>query len=385
MKFKIKFADQIVGLFILVALAFFVAIVVLIGANQRWFAKDYRFTTTFSSASGVAPGTSITMKGFTVGKIDKISLNEDNEVDAAFHIFDTYYQLVLPNSVLELTISPVGLGSSLLFHPGRPPVDPLTGLPQVDPETGLELPPQPLAEGSYIPSTATPEGQAIMELELADVPVKDDTITRLLANVNPLLENVNKVVVTINRTLTEVNRSLAGQSTGPLGTIVGDIGAATARLPGTMDDVDAIVADVQQRVAGLLDQVSTLLTEVNAVTANLAVTTEAIRDPTGLVPRLLDPKGSIKTFLDDGNALYKKVMSIIAEVESSAASLSGIVDSLNGEMPKIAAMLNETRIAIKQAQEVLEGVRNNPLIRGGVTERTDQASLYGSLREGDFE
>lgn len=385
MKFKIKYMDQIVGLFIIVALVLFGAIVVLVGMNQRWFAKDYRFWTTFSSAAGVSPGTPITMKGFTVGKIDRVTLNANNQVDAQFHIYDTYYPLVIENSVLELTVSPIALGSSLLFHPGLPPVDPATGLPPVDPATQSPVKPQPLGEGSFIPSSSTPEGQVIMELGLADVPVKDDTITRLLANVNPLLENVNKVVVTINRTLTEVNRSLAGQSTGPLGTIVGDIGAATAKLPGTMDQVDLLVADVQARTAGLLDQVAVLLDSVNAVTGNLAATTESMRDPTGLVPKLLDPKGSIKTFLDDGNALYKKVMSIIGEAESSIKSLTGIVSSLNGEMPKIAAMLNETRIAIKQAQEVLEGVRNNPLIRGGVSERVDQSSLYGSLREGDFE
>lgn len=384
MKFKIKYMDQIVGLFIVVALALFALIVILVGMNQRWFAKDYRFHTLFSSAAGVGPGTEITMKGFTVGKIDKLSLNADNMVDAQFHIYDTYYPLVIENSVLELTVSPIGLGSSLLFHPGKPPMDPLTLEPLTDPETGLPLAGVPLEEGSFIPSTATAEGQAILEQELANVPVKDDTITRLLANVNPLIENVNKVIVTVNRTLTEVNRAIAGQSTGPLGAIVGDVQAAAGKLPAAMDGVGGIVADVEARMSGILDQVSGLLGELNAISNNLAATTEALRDPTGLVPKLLDPKGSIATLLDDDNALYKRIMAIMNSTEEAVRSLSGIVTSLNGEMPKIAAMLNETRTAIKQAQDVLEGIRNNPLIKGGVTERTDQTSLYGSMREGEF-
>ncbi|HOX92628.1 MAG TPA: MlaD family protein, partial [Spirochaetales bacterium] len=172
MKFKIKYMDQIVGLFIIIALALFAVIVILVGMNQRWFAKDYRFHTVFSSAAGVAPGTAITMKGFTVGKIDKISLNENNMVDAQFHIYDTYYPLVVANSVLELTVSPIGLGSSLLFHPGKPPVDPLTMQVLTDPETGLALAGVPLAEGSFIPSTASAEGQAILEQELADASLR---------------------------------------------------------------------------------------------------------------------------------------------------------------------------------------------------------------------
>jgi phospholipid/cholesterol/gamma-HCH transport system substrate-binding protein len=372
MKFKIKYADQIVGLFIVIAVVIFALIVILVGANQRWFAKDYRFKTVFQSATGVSPGTSIIMKGFVVGKINRITLNAENAVDADFHIYDTYRNLVREYSILELTVSPIGLGSQLLFHPGR----------------GERL----LEEEEFIPTADSPAGLAIIEQELVEIPPKDDTITRLLANVNPLLENVNRVMVTINRTLTEVNRAIAGQSTGPLGSIVDDVSGAAARLPLTAERVDDIVADVQTRTAGLLDQVSSLLlafqvvtADVGAISNNLAATTEAIRDPTGLVPKLLDPKGSIKTFLDDNDALYKRVMSIVAEVEMSVRSLQGIVTGLNGEMPKISAVLNETRTAIQQAQDVLEGVKNNPLIRGGVPERAYQDSLYGSMREGSFE
>jgi phospholipid/cholesterol/gamma-HCH transport system substrate-binding protein len=78
-------------------------------------------------------------------------------------------------------------------------------------------------------------------------------------------------------------------------------------------------------------------------------------------------------------------MAIVDDVGKSVASLQGIVGGLNSEMPKISAMLNETRTAIQQAQDVLEGVKNNPLIRGGVPERAVQESLYGSMREGSFE
>jgi phospholipid/cholesterol/gamma-HCH transport system substrate-binding protein len=371
MKFKIKFADQIVGLFILVAVVFFAVIVILIGANQRWFAKDYSFVTQFQSATGVAPGTAIFMKGFTIGKIDRITLNEDNGVDAEFHIYDSYYDKVREYSILELTVSPIGLGSQLLFHPG--------------------LGETQLSEGAFIPTADSIEGETLIEQELVLIPPKDDTITRLLANVNPLLENTNKTVVTINRTLTEVNRALAGQSTGPLGNIVTDASAAAAALPGTMEDVDAVIEDVQVQVSelmaqvnGLLVQVSSLLSEFEAIGSNVAATTESIRDPTGLVPKLLDPSGSLKTLLDDDNALYKKILSIVGEADKSVKSLQSIITGLNGEMPKVAAVLNETRTAIQQAQDVLEGVKNNPLIKGGVTERVEQESLYRAMREGSF-
>ncbi len=373
MKFKIKFADQIVGLFIVIALVLFGTIVVMLGLNQRWFAKNYHFKTVFSSSSGIPAGTVIYMKGFPVGKIDKIRLNDDNMVDVDFHIFDTYYPKVLEYSLLELFVSPIGtIGSQLLFHPGL----------------GTER----IEEGSFIYTTASVEGQAIIDQELVSIPPKDDTISRLLSNINPLLESITKTSVAITRTLTEVNRALAGQSSGPLGDIVGNVNKASAQLPGMMGNVDIIVADVQARVASLLDQVASLMTESNGVvtsvgkiTGNLESTTEAIRDPTGLIPKLLDPQGSIKTFLDDDNALYKRVMTIVSEMEKSIKNLQQIVAGLNGEVPKIAPVLNETKVALQRAQDVPEGVKNNPLIRGGVPERLEQNSLYQSMREGSFE
>lgn len=372
MKFKIKYADQIVGLFIIIALVVFGGIIIMLGINQRWFAKNYYFKSVFNSSANIAPGTSIFMKGFQIGKIHRVFLNEENMVDVELYIFDTFYPKVRENSLLELSVSPIGLGSQLLFHPGY----------------GENL----LEEGALIYTTDSIEGQIIIEQELVAMAAKDDTITRLLSNVNPVLENVSRTLVTVNRTLTEVNRALAGQSSGPLGNIVGDISNTTAQLPGTMAKVDDTIADVRLRVATLLDQVELLLGEtqttlgnVSGITGNLEQTTAAIRDPTGLVPRLLDPQGSLKTILDDDDALFKRIMTIMGDVERSVRSIQQIVGSLNSEVPKIASVLNETKLAIEKAQDVLEGVKNNPLIRGGVPERAVQESLFNSMREGSFD
>lgn len=356
MKFKIKFADQIVGLFIIFSLVFLGVIVILLGVNQRWFAKNYYFKTVFVSAGNITEGTPILMKGFQVGKISKIRLNESNTVDVDFYIYDTYYDKVKEYSLLEMSISPIGLGAQLLFLPGK----------------GEKL----LEEGSFINLVDTPEGQAYIEQGLVDVPIKDDTITRLLSNVNPLLENVNKTVITVNRTLTEINRALAGQSTGPLGNIVYDIQHTTQQFPVMVDNVNDIIADVQSRTTQLIDQVNTLIASLNVITGNFQATSESLRDPTGLIPKLLG---------DKNNTLLTKITSITTEIEKSVKNLQNIISSLNTEVPKIAAVLNETRIAIQKAQDVLEGIKNNPLLKGGIPERQEQQSLYQSMREGKVE
>lgn len=365
MKFRIKHADRIVGLFVLAALGLLCAIVILLGANQRWFAKNYEFKSRFSSGTGIPPGTPILMRGFQIGKIKKITLTQENQVDVVFDIYDTYYPKVRQHSLLELSVSPIGLGSQLLFHPGR----------------GEEV----LAEGSYIPSADSPEGQAVIEQDLAEIPPRDDTISRLIAGLNPLLENASRTLVTVNRTLTEVNRALAGQSSGPLGSIVGDVSKAAAELPRAVEGASNLIEDVEGRTGALLTELQGILESVNAVSASLARAAKEMEDPTGLVPKLLDPKGSLKTFLDDNNALYNKVLGMMGDVERSIKSLREIMGSLNSEMPKIASLLEEGKTTLQKTQDVLEGLKNNPLLRKGIPERQEQQSLYRSMREGDFQ
>ena len=353
MRFRIKHADKIVGLFVIIAALFLAVGIILLGANQRWFSKDIRFTTRLASAAGASPGTAIMMRGFQVGKVTKVSLNAANQVDAEFVIYDDYYPKVRIDSLLEIVTSPIGLGTQLLFDPGK----------------GDSLMPA----GSFIPLADSDEGRDLIEQGLVDIPQKDDTITRLLAGINPLIENANRTVVTINRTLTEINRALAGQSSGPLGSIV-------TKASDAVSNADGMIADVSSQATQLVSKANGLVDSVDVIAKNLEATTAAIRDPTGLIPRLLDAKGSLKTFLDDKNALYDSVDGSVVELQKTLKNIQDISASLNGQMPSIALTIDEGRAAIKQAQDVLIGLKNNPLLKGGIPEHPERQPLSQSMR-----
>ncbi len=351
MKFRIRHAEKLVGLFIVVAALALAAGVMFLGANQRWFAKDIRFETRFSSASGAQAGAAIMLRGFQVGKVVKVALNDENEVDGAFVIFEQYESKARRNSVLELVTNPLGLGGAqLLFHPGKS-------------EDLLE-------EGGFVPLADSPEGLDLLDQGLVELPLKDDTISRLIAGINPFIENANRTIVTINRTLTEVNRALAGQSSGPAGKIVSELSSAASRA-------DAMIANLSRQSEELLDS-------VNAIARNIESFTSEIEDPTGLVPRLFDAKGSLKTLLDDKNALYSRIASSVSELQKAMQNIQGITAALNREMPSISLTIEEGRAAIKQAQDVLTGLKNNPLLRGGIPERPERQPPGESLREGSF-
>ncbi|MFQ3546852.1 MAG: MlaD family protein [Termitinemataceae bacterium] len=368
MKFKIKYADQVVGFFVVIALVFFTVILIALGGKQRWFARDVEFTSRFNSSTGVGVGTAIYYKGFQIGRITRVQLNREDRVDVWFTVYEPYVDRIRENSILELVISPIGLGNQLLFHPGK----------------SLDiLPPK-----SYIPSYDSPEGQKLVEDELVDRPPKDDTITRLISNVNPLLENVNRTVVQLERTLRLVNGALAGTGTGPVADAVVDAAASIAEVKRLLSQVSASVNTVLPQVQGIVGEVEAtlppVLSSVSRVSANIAQASEALKDPTGLVPRLLDPKGSLKTLLDDSNQLFNHIDGALANVEKSLENLESATATLSGQMPRIAATLDDVRSAIVSAQDVLEGLKNNPLLRGGIPERIDPKSAPTGLRNADF-
>lgn len=351
MKFRIKFAQQVVGIFVLIAAVALIAVVVSMGANQRWFAKNYDYYSIFPSAEGLSNGMAIRYKGFEIGRIENIGLTEDDRVRVDFYIQDTFHEKVVPNSILQLQTSPIGLGGGLVFHQGREPGE-------------------PLESGSLIPSLGSPEGQAIVEADAVIMPASGDSVTRIIAQVEPVLENVNTLLVSVDQTLGHVNTALSGDQSEPLGL--------------TLAQVNTLLAEVETTLVQTREESNKLLASVNVITGNLEETTAAIRDPTGLVPKLLDADGSIATFLNDNNRLFNEVEQMLISINASLDEVNEFSQFINGTQPQIAGMLEESREAINTGQDVLEGLSNNPLIRGGITQEVSQPTTFQSYRDAQF-
>ena len=88
MKFRIRFADQIVGIFSIVAVAAIIFVIFMIGSKQRWFTKDPSFNTYFSSVSWLAEHMPILYKGFTIGNVKSFRLSDNDQVEVIFSIHE---------------------------------------------------------------------------------------------------------------------------------------------------------------------------------------------------------------------------------------------------------------------------------------------------------
>jgi phospholipid/cholesterol/gamma-HCH transport system substrate-binding protein len=333
MRFRIRYADQIVGLFILAAALALIFVIFMIGSRQRWFARDYLYKTYFDSAAGLSNNMAVLYKGFTIGNVKNFILTEDDQVEVTLSIYDTYAGRIREGSLVDLRISPIGLGNQFLLYPG--------------------LGNRPLEEGERIPSAHSPEGRELIRIGLALVPSYDDSITLLISRVNTLLDNLNRAV-------TRIDGALAGEAESSLGRILGTTEEALAGISGFSGDL-----------SGALDSV---LADIRPVLSNLAVLTDTLAAPEGGLRTVLDPQGAV-----------------IGGLESSLQALSGTLVNLEktsaflpAQLPQVAALLSELRETLKTAEDVLISLTNNPLLRKGIPERAENQSGGTSLRDISF-
>jgi phospholipid/cholesterol/gamma-HCH transport system substrate-binding protein len=364
MKLRYRFANQVVGIFVILALALTVALIILMGANQRWFKKNYYYHAQFTTASDLSTGMAISFRGFTIGKVTDITLTDDNNVDVEFYIQEEYIDKVRENSLIQLVSSPIG-GGQLVFHQGATPT-----------------PPPP--EGSLIPNYESKQGFRLREEDQVIVLRNTDPIAQALSQLDPILLNVDRVLSNLAVLTDDLNAAFQGDTSGPLGGVLVSAEAAVMELQAT-------VVRVNQVIESTTAEVDALLVEVQGITNTLEATTAELRDPTGLIPRLLDPSGSIATLLDDDNQLFNQVTGIISDLETSIGSLQGSIaqveeftEFLNTAQPQISGILEEGRQTLDSGQDVIESLRNNPLLRRGVPEAEEQPSTFQSIRDEEF-
>ncbi|MDR3336344.1 MAG: MlaD family protein [Treponema sp.] len=333
MRFRIRYADKIVGVFAIVAILAVVFVILMLGKGQRWFARDYRYLAYFESASGLSPNMEVQYKGFPIGKIKSRRLAENDQVEVVILIFDTYANRVREGSIVELQINPIGLGNRFQFYAG--------------------LGEAPLEEGSVIPRSGTPEALNLVNRGLASVPAQADSITILISRVITLLENLNQVVF-------DVEKAMQGTGDTSLGRVVGGFEEGVNSITRTSRDISRI-----------MDQI---LADLEPTLANLQVLSDTMSDPDGTLTSVLGKDSQIG-----------------ASLNSSLESVEGILDSLEKasvfiprELPQVARLVSEMQIVLRSMEGVLISLRNNPLLKKGIPPEVNSSSSGTGARDVSF-
>ncbi|MCL2293609.1 MAG: MlaD family protein [Spirochaetes bacterium] len=304
MKFKIRYADKIVGIFTITGILCIALLLIFMGINQRWFAKNYHFYTRFLSADGLRAGLPVKYRGFQIGQIRRVRLI-DNQVIADFYIYDIYINIITPNTIIQKIVSPIGLGGSdIIIHPGPPS-------------------PEHIPENSFIPSFNIPEGRALIEAGLVDVSQAGNAI------IDEAAAAISELTVLLN----SINRTLEGEESISSGMIVRNIESLTTTLSQASSDIEGIIRNI------------------NVLSDDIA-----------------------NSHIDE----------LLANLNQILIEVSDFTNFLNRSTPQLTGVLEEGRGALREGTAVMEGLRNNPLLRRGITQQREQVGTQHSLRREEF-
>ncbi|MCL2206147.1 MAG: MlaD family protein [Treponema sp.] len=316
MKFKIRYADQIVGFFVVLSLVALVFVTVMLGRTQRWFAADVSFQTSLSSAAGLSRNMAVQYRGFTIGTIQDFHLTDADEVKVIFSIFEEYISRARLGSMVEVVTSPIGLGNQFIFHSGRG---------------------GPLSQGDFIPIVGSAQAQQMIQMGIADPPEKEDSISLIMSRVISVLDEAHL-------TLFQVNEAFGA------GTDATEVGRLVSSLQTTIDGIGALAAG--------LDPV---ISDIGTITQELA-------DPSGLLFTTLDAEGEV----------YASLMVSLYHISSILENLDRATAFVPAQLPQLAGLIMDLRGTVRHAEDVLIALTNNPLLRRGVPERQEAAS--GGMR-----
>ena len=218
MKFKIRFADQIVGVFVVLSLVSLVLVIVFLGRGQRWFAKDASYRTILPSAGGLSKNMTVQYRGFAIGNVETFHLTDNDDVEVIFTIHEEYKDRVKLGSLVEIMVSPIpALGSQFLFHSGRGEI---------------------LSEGSLIPIVGSRQARELIRQRLAAETSHDDSITLLMSRASSVMEDLDRTILLINGAFGP------GNERTELGKIVGSLQKIIAELTPVIANINGIVSQI---------------------------------------------------------------------------------------------------------------------------------------------
>jgi phospholipid/cholesterol/gamma-HCH transport system substrate-binding protein len=334
MKLMIRFADQIVGALIIIAVGILVFVIFMLGSSQRWFVRDNDYVTYFSSASGLSTNMPVLYKGYTIGRVKSVKFNvADDRMDVQFSIFKEFTDKVKKGSRIDLQISPISAlgGNQFLFYPGK----------------GLEE--DPLPPGTLIPPANAPESQNLPDRHLTTAPPKDDGIGNI----------INQVGITL----------------GKLNEALGE-GSNENKLTDILNSIVGVLAELQLlvgKLSGDLD-IEKIMGELTPALANFRELTEKINEP----------DNAIMAFLNSEGDLYGNLEKTLGGAAGSLRELEGTIGDIHTQTPQLSALFSRLLTTLRAASQVLDSVKNNPLLKGGIQEQPETKAGGSNARNMEF-
>lgn len=342
---EIQWSQLRVGALVLMGMAVLIGLIFLMsGSTGGLFARKITLLCYFDNASGLKQGAPVTLEGVTIGNVAHIRVvpgHNPNPVEVIMRIGGEYLGGLHVDSTATITQAGV-LGDSFVdidstHATGPPPVDGTvlasTGAPNIQDlvstsEAGLKQINSLMSKAQVLVSTLNSERGMIGRL--INDPTEARKFAELTDNLDAITSNVREGKGTLGKLMTD-------------DTLYNRFNSTVAKL----NDV-ATALDEGKGTAGKLLHDDSLYNHLNAAAANANQLMAQINAGNGSLGKLAkDPLFAQK--LDD---TVTTLDSLLKDVSAGQGSL--------GQLVKNRALYDHTDQTMRQARQLLQGMRENP-------------------------
>jgi len=285
-----------VGLFVLIAFFVFIAVAV-VSVQDRLFRREYRLNTSFSQIQGLQVGNDVVLRGFTVGRVDRIKFAMDPEI--RFEVRFTVEESVQLPAGTRVRLNTRGIGSEILdiVTPGDPLVP------------GAPPPLEPGRPVLYLRAGDTLPGEA------------GSTLDTVFSDAQDLVRNLSATVKGLD--------ALLNQRIGP------QVETTLANVNREMESLGPELRQTLSEARGLLAETNAALAENRPLASKLLVTADAELKSAGELARHMD-----------------------ATLGTMEEKILPVVDSLSGWIEQVEALLAKTdgSVSKEDVQQLFQNV-----------------------------
>ncbi|MGD2087557.1 MAG: MlaD family protein [Candidatus Aminicenantes bacterium] len=338
MSFKFKHTEKITGVFILLAVVILIIGTIVISVSKKTFVKTHGFKTRLSDAAGLSTATSLSFKGYEIGRVRKFLLDKDNNIDVDLAVYKEFREKIVRGSAIYRLNNPItGETSLVLLQPRRPYPTSLFG------GIGSLLP-----EGEYIPSLDMDDGQKLLEENVIEK--SGETISLIFDEARIFVTNLRDEFKLKKDTFKAFFENLHGVS------------ESLARNQALFDHLQQLLDPVNGPVFQTLEQFSHISKKLSQSINQLNEIMENYKDPEGLMTKLFQVN-------------QQQLNQTLENLNKNLIALHQMLNSLKESSPLIADLLDKSR-------KTLQAINNNPLLRGGIeTESKNTNSSRKKRRE----
>lgn len=315
--------NLVVGLFVLVGLAAMGALIVLFGQQAALMTPrdGYVIEARFTAATGIRPGTVVTIGGIDVGRVRSVDFVDRTRFGAGVRVVLSFDRDVrIRRGSFARTVEP-GVGM------GRPPIVIVPGPQEAE----------FLASGSVIPGEMSSAMTSLIPPEIVSgLDRTRQSIEAAAAAMTPVLEDLHELLR--KRGVAEVD-----SPDGP----AGNISTAVARLDSSLKHFNTVLGDpgVQSNLKTAIANIHKITEDGRAMTAELkAAAGEARQVATDARALVADAQGAVKTIDENVQRVARRLMDDLEAASRLLDSMHVLTTGIGRGEGTIGRLMTDPRL-----------------------------------------